>query len=255
MVDNKTAHLALPLPDLSNMQDEDVPRIGGALSMLDAHAQQVDSALRGVDSALESQGRDVAELKAGSQTQTGNLDALSRALETEKAERSDADRVASANLLTLTTGQNDLAQRVGTLGETSADHGARLDAAEQKNTQQDTRLKDAEMSLAGKLNANMSNRPAGSQYVTVTWTDGWSWFRKYSDGFIMQGGFLSYRSDTPISITLPCPFASTYYTVIPHAFHPEPDSGHSMVASRSTSSFVLRKTSASAEVNWLAFGY
>ena len=27
MVDNKTAHLALPLPDLSNMQDEDVPRI------------------------------------------------------------------------------------------------------------------------------------------------------------------------------------------------------------------------------------
>ena len=35
MVDNKTAHLALPLPDLSNMQDEDVPRIGQALQKVD----------------------------------------------------------------------------------------------------------------------------------------------------------------------------------------------------------------------------
>lgn len=248
MVDNKTAHLALPLPDLSNMQDEDVPRIGGALSMLDAHAQKVDS-------ALESQGREVAELKAGNQAQAGSLESLALALETEKTERSEADEAASIKLQELATRQDDLGQRVDTLGETSTDHGTRLEAAEQKNTQQDTRLKDAETSLAGKLNANMSNRPTGSQYVTATWTDGWSWFRKYSDGFIMQGGFLSYRSDTSIPITLPCPFVSTNYTVIPHAFYTEPDSGHSIVASRSTASFVLRKTSSSAEVNWLAFGY
>ena len=140
MVDNKTAHLALPLPDLSNMQDEDVPRIGGALSMLDAHAQQVDSALRGVDAALESQGREVEGLKTGSKTQAGSLDALSRALETEKAERSDADEAAAAKLQELTTGQDDLGERVDTLGETSADHGARLEAAEQGITAISTTL-------------------------------------------------------------------------------------------------------------------
>lgn len=115
MVDNKTAHLALPLPDLSNMQDEDVPRIGRALSMLDTHAQQVDSALHGVDSALESQGRDVAELKVGSQDQAGSLELLARALETEKTERSEADGAASTKLQELATGQGDLDQRIDTV--------------------------------------------------------------------------------------------------------------------------------------------
>lgn len=147
MVDNKTAHLALPLPDLSNMQDEDVPRIGRAISMLDTHAQQVDSALRGLDSALESQGREVAELKVGSQTQAGSLDALSRALETEKAERSEADEAASIKLQELATGQNDIGQRVDTLGETSTDHETRLDAAEQGITAISTTLIGSIMSI------------------------------------------------------------------------------------------------------------
>ena len=70
MVDNKTAHLALPLPDLSNMQDEDVPRIGRAMSMLDAHAQKVDNALRGVDAALESQYPDLKGQLKGNKTLT-----------------------------------------------------------------------------------------------------------------------------------------------------------------------------------------
>lgn len=147
MVDNKTAHLALPLPDLSNMQDEDVPRIGRAMSMLDAHAQQVDSALLGMDSALKSQGREVAELKAGSHTQAGSLESLARALETEKAERSEADEAASIKLQELATGQGDLGTRVDALGETSADHGTRLDAAEQGITALSTTLIGSIMSI------------------------------------------------------------------------------------------------------------
>lgn len=143
MVDNKTAHLALPLPDLSNMQDEDVPRISRAMSMLDAHAQKVDS-------ALEAQGRDVEGLKAGSQAQAGSLDALSRALETEKTERAEADRAASTKLQELATGQDDLGQRVDTLGETSTDHGARLDAAEHGITAIST-------TQEGKANADLTN--------------------------------------------------------------------------------------------------
>ena len=255
MVDNKTAHLALPLPDLSNMQDEDVPRIGRALTKLDEHAQQVDSALREVDSALESQGREVAELKVGSQTQAGSLDALSRALETEKTERSDADRVASAKLQELTTGQDDLGQQVGVLDETSATHGARLDAAEQKNTQQDTRLKDAEMSLAGKLNANMSNRPAGLPYLVSTWTNGSIWCRKYSDGFIEQGGYLGVRAEGSLTVTFPIPFAGASYVLNVYAFYSETDSGHPKIEWRNSSGFCFRKTTASVDTNWYAAGY
>ena len=140
MVDNKTAHLALPLPDLSNMQDEDVPRISRAMSMLDAHAQKVDS-------ALESQGRELEELRTGSQAQAGSLDALSRALETEKTERAEADRAASTKLQELATGQNDIGQRVDTLGETSTDHGARLESAEQGITALSTTLIGSIMSI------------------------------------------------------------------------------------------------------------
>ena len=55
MIDNKTVTLGLPLPDLSNMQDEDVPRIGQALTMLDAHAQSVDAALE-QESAARKEG-------------------------------------------------------------------------------------------------------------------------------------------------------------------------------------------------------
>lgn len=43
MEDNKTPHLGLPLPDLANQQDEDVPRIAEALAGLDAHAAQGDA--------------------------------------------------------------------------------------------------------------------------------------------------------------------------------------------------------------------
>lgn len=52
MVNNTTAHLALPLPDLSNQQDEDVPRIGQALAKLDTHAQTVDAAIQDCRSAI-----------------------------------------------------------------------------------------------------------------------------------------------------------------------------------------------------------
>ena len=179
MVDNKTAHLALPLPDLSNMQDEDVPRIGGALSMLDAHAQKVDS-------ALESQGREVAELKVGSQAQAGSLESLARALETEKAERSEADRAASTKLQELTTGQDDLDQRVGALDETSTDHGARLDAAEQGITALSTTLIGSIMSItAAEGYVPNGTVPADAAEYTR------EQFREFYDTYLVGGKLLT----------------------------------------------------------------
>ncbi|MCH5146014.1 hypothetical protein JMF94_13065 [Desulfovibrio sp. UIB00] len=179
MVDNKTAHLALPLPDLSNMQDEDVPRIGGALNMLDAHAKKVDS-------ALESQGREVAELKAGNQAQAGSFELLARALETEKAERSEADEAASIKLQELATGQNDIGQRVDTLGETSADHGTRLDAAEQGITAISTTLIGSIMSItAAEGYVPNGTVPADAAEYTR------EQFREFYDTYLVGGKLLT----------------------------------------------------------------
>ena len=46
MVDQKTAHLQLPLPHLDNTIDEDCPRVRQALTQVDGHAEQTDRALQ-----------------------------------------------------------------------------------------------------------------------------------------------------------------------------------------------------------------
>lgn len=52
MVDNKTPYLGLPLPDLANQQDEDVPRLAEALAGLDALAAQGDARIAEAESVL-----------------------------------------------------------------------------------------------------------------------------------------------------------------------------------------------------------
>lgn len=54
MIDNKTPHLGLPLPDLKNQQDEDVPRIARALASLDEHAAQSDAQMAETESRVET---------------------------------------------------------------------------------------------------------------------------------------------------------------------------------------------------------
>ena len=54
MVDQKTAHLQLPLPHLDNTIDEDCPRARQALTQVDGHAEQTDRALQQHDAALST---------------------------------------------------------------------------------------------------------------------------------------------------------------------------------------------------------
>lgn len=48
-------------------------------------------------------------------------------------------------------------------------------------------------------------------YISETWKSGQSWYRKYSDGFIEQGGFISIGSSSEVTTTFFVPF-----TVLPH---------------------------------------
>lgn len=52
-------------------------------------------------------------------------------------------------------------------------------------------------------------------YVTATWRSGSNWYRKWSDGFIEQGGRISGLSLNPqtITVTFPIAFSDNQYTV------------------------------------------
>lgn len=55
-----------------------------------------------------------------------------------------------------------------------------------------------------------------SAYITETWSDGTSWYRKYSDGFIEQGGVANGAKSgawTSVVITLPTAFKDTNYSI------------------------------------------
>lgn len=54
---------------------------------------------------------------------------------------------------------------------------------------------------------------AGTAYITETWINGTSWYRKYSDGFIEQGGITTYLKTGFQNVTLPTAFSSTNYIV------------------------------------------
>lgn len=50
-------------------------------------------------------------------------------------------------------------------------------------------------------------------YITETWSNGTSWYRKYSDGWIEQGGEFEKPRDTNATVTFPVAFKNTNYTI------------------------------------------
>lgn len=50
-------------------------------------------------------------------------------------------------------------------------------------------------------------------YVCETWKNGSNWYRKYSDGWIEQGGEFTKVRDTNITVTFPVAFKDTNYTI------------------------------------------
>lgn len=61
-----------------------------------------------------------------------------------------------------------------------------------------------------KWNGSLNLAPA---VLSKTWIKGTSWYRKYSDGWIEQGGKFTKERDTNITITFPVAFKNTDYTI------------------------------------------
>lgn len=54
-------------------------------------------------------------------------------------------------------------------------------------------------------------------YVTETWYSGTSWYRKWSDGFIEQGGVATVSKNYHAPVTFPYPFSNTSYSISGYA--------------------------------------
>ena len=106
-------------------------------------------------------------------------------------------------------------------------------------------------------------------YAYDTWTDGYRWYRKYSDGFIEQGGTTSYSENGYQRVTFPAAFSSKNYIVEVNSISTLTSSGDLMSvgtgesysgvvdASRSTTWFTVSRNKEQKSTNhmWYACGY
>lgn len=69
------------------------------------------------------------------------------------------------------------------------------------------------MSAVNAVQASLEEIPRPRAYITETWksTDGTSWYRKWSDGWIEQGGSYTSSDNSSYTITLNIKMATTYY--------------------------------------------
>ena len=63
----------------------------------------------------------------------------------------------------------------------------------------------------GKLDKVIDSKPV--RYVIDAYNDGTNWYRKWSDGWVEQGGSYQTSNDTNITVTLSCPFSDTSYYI------------------------------------------
>lgn len=109
---------------------------------------------------------------------------------------------------------------------------------------------------------NVTGKPSISSspeaYITETWHSGESWYRKWSDGFIEQGGILKGRSGT---VSFHKGFSNTNYTFL-HTPNLSNTSGQWFaweVSSKTTASIKISMVgganTAPSSMCWVAYGY
>ena len=65
----------------------------------------------------------------------------------------------------------------------------------------------------GETGAKGDKGDAGTAFITGTWVLGTSWYRRYSDGWLEQGGEFIKQRDTNIAVNFPVAFVNTNYTI------------------------------------------
>lgn len=164
MIDRKTPHLQLPLPNEENELDVDVQRIKTSLALVDENAGEQDAALKEHETRVD-------------------------ALETSAADHDNRVACLEEDTTRHETAVNDHERRVAGLERTAADHDNRVDSLEQESATHATRdelyahnlAQDAHDALVKKITVGSLSPVVG---VALVETGGGAglWFNVDMDG-------------------------------------------------------------------------
>lgn len=110
------------------------------------------------------------------------------------------------------------------------------------------------------LNNRPSIPPSPHAYLIQAWNNGQNWWRKYSDGFIEQGGIVTNAGNgyTTTTINLNIAFSSTNYSVCPIGTWKDGTGKGSVIKGKTETYFVVEwvsYTSNGLYPCWYACGY
>lgn len=93
-------------------------------------------------------------------------------------------------------------------------------------------------------------------YVRETWHKGSAWYRKYSDGWIEQGGEFTKQRDTNITVSFPVAFSNTNYTIATSQYSQHSSSGPGCAfTDKLTTGITHNYGSWGSQWGWFACGY
>lgn len=118
------------------------------------------------------------------------------------------------------------------------------------------------MSAVAQVQASVSAVEAkpilnAKAYITETWSNGTSWYRKYSDGWVEQGGKYTKERDTNITVTFPVAFKDTSYTIATSQYS-RLTSSEAPVCDftvKTNTGFAHNYASWGSKMGWVACGY
>lgn len=92
--------------------------------------------------------------------------------------------------------------------------------------------------------------------LSNTWVQGTSWYRKYSDGWIEQGGEFTKNRDTDITITFPVAFKNTNYTIATSQYaHSSSNAPTCSFTSKTNTGIIHNYGSWGSKWGWYACGF
>lgn len=95
-----------------------------------------------------------------------------------------------------------------------------------------------------------------SAVLTETWSKGTSWYRKYSDGWIEQGGTFTKQRDISVHVTFPVAFQNTDYTIATAQYAQlSSDSPVCSFTNKLTTGIYHNYASWGSKWDWFACGY
>lgn len=109
------------------------------------------------------------------------------------------------------------------------------------------------MSAVAQIQAELPNKLNNTTpHIVDTWKSGSEWYRKWSDGFIEQGGVATVGNSHYAPVTFPHPFSNTYYSISGYA--DEDESNVSVIGVKVTYNPVRTNTSCGLVISWCGGG-